>query len=257
MNPQEERRNKIIELLETYNYLSVIELSETLLYSEATIKRDLTVLANDGIIRRTRGGAAIIDEKRLELPYLMKISGNERDKAKTNMALKALELIKDDMVIFLDSSSTALHIVYELNKFNNIKVITNGLLTASLLTQSTDAKVFVIGGEVYSKRFTINGSKAYSDTLTYSADIAFMSCRGFDFNIGATEVSEDEALIKKAFYTNASTVVLMVNQNKLNLKYTHQSVPSNRINYMITDGKLSYDIKKRLKGLNIKVLDNE
>lgn len=57
------------------------------------------------------------------------------------MALKAKNLIKDDMVIFLDSSSTALHIIYEFSGFENIKIITNSLLTASFLTQMTETKV--------------------------------------------------------------------------------------------------------------------
>lgn len=256
MSVQEQRRNKIIELLQANNYLSVFELSESLLYSEATIKRDLSILANDGIIRRTRGGAAIIDENRVELPYMMKLQTNTRSLSQTKMASKAKTLLADDLVIFLDSSSTVLHIVYELKNYENLKIITNGLVAASYLTEHTDAKVFIIGGEVTSKTFTINGSKAYSDTMLYNADIAFMSSRGFDLNKGATEVDQNEALMKSGLYSNATKSVLMVGKDKFKKVFTHSSIPLKEIDYLITDEELSDDEVKKLKDNNIEVIEN-
>lgn len=254
MNAQERRRNKIIELLQANNYLSVIELSESLMYSEATIKRDLQLLANDGLIRRTRGGAAIIDENKTELPYLIKLQNNNRSVSQTKMATKAQSLITDDMVIFLDSSSTVLHVAYELKNYKNLKVITNGLVAASYLTEHTDASVFIIGGEVTSKRYTINGTKAYSDVLHYNADIAFMSCRGFDLEKGATEINQNEALIKSALYTNARTSVLISSKEKFGEVFTHSSIPLKEIDYLITDEPLNDQETKSLNVHNIKVI---
>lgn len=58
----------------------------------------------------------------------------------------------------------------------------------------------------------MNGAKAYNDALTYNADIAFVSCRGIDYDKGATETHEGEALIKQAFRRQSSSLVLLVTE---------------------------------------------
>ncbi len=88
--------------------------------------------------------------------------------------------------------------VKNLSKFEGLKIITNGVITAALLSEFTNAQVSILGGEIVPKRATINGSKAFNDILTYNADIAFVGCRGLDFEHGTTETHEGEALIKKA-----------------------------------------------------------
>ncbi|MEK4440261.1 MULTISPECIES: DeoR/GlpR family DNA-binding transcription regulator [Niallia] len=243
---QKERQDKIVNHLKVENFMKTTDLVELLNYSEATIKRDLIELENQGLIRRTRGGAVIIDRRKIDIPYLMKVDKFNDDKEKERMAKLAKELIQNDMNLFIDSSSTALHLVHQLNKFEGLQVITNGVITASLLSEYTSAKVNILGGSIVPKRFTVNGSKAYHDALTYNVDLAFVSCRGFDFSVGATETTEGEALIKQSFRKGAKEVVLMVTHDKLNQKYLHQSLNCSDINYMIVDKPLS---KIELEGL--------
>ncbi|MEK4826855.1 DeoR/GlpR family DNA-binding transcription regulator [Niallia sp. FSL W8-0951] len=236
---QKERQDKIVNHLKVENFMKTTDLVELLNYSEATIKRDLIELENQGLIRRTRGGAVIIDRRKIDIPYLMKVDKFNDDKEKERMAKLAKELIQNDMNLFIDSSSTALHLVHHLNKFEGLQVITNGVITASLLSEYTSAKVNILGGSIVPKRFTVNGSKAYHDALTYNVDLAFVSCRGFDFSVGATETTEGEALIKQSFRKGAKEVVLMVTHDKLNQKYLHQSLNCSDIDYMIVDKPLS------------------
>ncbi|MFP3720601.1 DeoR/GlpR family DNA-binding transcription regulator [Niallia circulans] len=243
---QKERQDKIVNHLKIENFMKTTDLVELLNYSEATIKRDLIELENQGLIRRTRGGAVIIDRRKIDIPYLMKVDKFNDDKEKERMAKLAKELIQNDMNLFIDSSSTALHLVHQLNKFEGLQVITNGVITASLLSEYTSAKVNILGGSIVPKRFTVNGSKAYHDALTYNVDLAFVSCRGFDFSVGATETTEGEALIKQSFRKGAKEVVLMVTHDKLNQKYLHQSLNCSDIDYMIVDKPLS---KKELEDL--------
>lgn len=236
---QKERQDKIVNHLKVENFMKTTDLVELLNYSEATIKRDLIELEKQGLIRRTRGGAVIIDRRKIDIPYLMKVDKFNEDKEKERMAKLAKELIQNDMNLFIDSSSTALHLVHQLNKFEGLQVITNGVITASLLSEYTSAKVNILGGSIVPKRFTVNGSKAYHDALTYNVDLAFVSCRGFDFSVGATETTEGEALIKQSFRKGAKEVVLMVTHDKWNQKYLHQSLNCSDIDYMIVDKPLS------------------
>lgn len=251
---QKERQEKIVNQLKSENFMSTTDISELLNYSESTIKRDLVELENTGLIRRTRGGAVIIDRQKIDIPYLMKVDKFNEEKEKEQMAKVAQSLIKDDMVLYIDSSSTALHLVHQLHRFEGIKVITNGVITASLLSEYTNANVSVLGGSIVPKRFTINGSRAYNDALSYNVDLAFLSCRGFDFSFGASEINEDEAMIKQAFRKTSRELVLMVTEDKFNQRYLNQSVSCGDIDYMITDKPLPEKDEKKIAQYNISLL---
>ncbi|MGM0240284.1 DeoR/GlpR family DNA-binding transcription regulator [Enterococcus sp. AZ103] len=238
MNPLESRQNEIINFLKINQFASIHELKELVNYSEATIKRDLVDLENDGLIRRTRGGAMIIDNEKIDVPYLMKIAQLDEDKNKKYVAELAEGLIKDDMILFIDSSTTCLHLVNLLAKFDGLRIITNGLLTAVMLSEFTNAQISVLGGSIVPKRATINGSKAFADVLNYNVDIAFVSCRGFSLDYGATETSEGEALIKKAFRKQAQKVAVLVTHDKFDSKYMYQSMDLSEIDYLISDKEI-------------------
>jgi DeoR/GlpR family transcriptional regulator of sugar metabolism len=240
-NARQERQNKIINYLQSEGFVKTSDLVEMLRYSEATIKRDLVDLEDKELIRRTRGGAMIIDKGKIDIPYLMKINRFNNDKEKAMVTKIAQKLLKDDMVIFIDSSSTALHLVDVLTKYDGLQIITNGLITASLLSEYTTARVNIVGGSIVPKRFTINGSKALHDITTYYADIAFVSCRGYDFTLGATETTEGEAYIKQAFRKQSKEVALIITSEKFNHRYMRQSLSNQDIDYIITDKKLSKD----------------
>lgn len=154
----EERQMKIVNHLKATQFTTVSELVNLLNYSEATIKRDLVQLENQGLIRRTRGGAMSIDNTKIDVPYMMKITNYDSEKNKEYMASIAQTMIKDDMTLFLDSSTTSLHLVSTLTKFNGLQVITNGVMTASVLSQYTNASVSILGGLLVPSRFTVNGS---------------------------------------------------------------------------------------------------
>ena len=102
-----------------------------------------------GLIRRVRGGAMLIDNRKIDVPYLMKITKLEEETEKRKIADTASSLIRDDMVLFLDSSTTSLHLVRNLARFDGLQIITNGIVTAAMLSEYTTAKVSVLGGQLF------------------------------------------------------------------------------------------------------------
>lgn len=247
LSTAKERQLKIVNRLKVEQFMRIIDLVELVNYSEATVKRDLVELEKEGLVRRTRGGAMIIDNKKIDLPYLMKMNERSNETSKIRIADIAKSLIRDDMVIFLDSSSTSLHLIDVLSKFDGLQIITNGVMTASMLSEFTNARVSILGGSILTKRYTVNGAKAYNDALTYNADIAFVSCQGIDYDKGATETHEGEALIKQAFRRQSSSLVLLVTEEKVGHKFMHQSLACHDIDYLITDFKLDPDVEEQFK----------
>lgn len=144
--------------------------------------------------------------------------------------------------------------IKNLSKFDGLQVITNGVLTAAMLSEFTTAHVSVLGGSIVPKRATINGSKAYNDILTYNADMAFIGCRGLDFDHGVTETHEGEALIKKAFRRQANHVVVLATEDKLDHKYMYQAIACHEIDYLITEKPVLADKMEKLNHHHIKCL---
>ncbi|MBC1521464.1 DeoR/GlpR transcriptional regulator [Listeria aquatica] len=250
----EERQQQIVNYLKVEQFARIQDLIKLVNYSEATVKRDLVHLENKGLVRRTRGGAMIIDNQKIDIPYLMKMNELNNEENKKYIAEVAKTLIRDDMVIFLDSSSTSLYLVGVLSRFEGLQIITNGVMTASMLSEFTSARVSILGGSILPKRYTVNGAKAYNDALTYNADIAFVSCRGIDYDKGATETHEGEALIKQAYRRQSNLLVLLATQEKMNHKFMHQSLACHDIDYLITDFKLDEETEARFNAHHITCL---
>lgn len=144
LNEVENRQQEIVNYLKNNQFARVTDLIELVNYSEATIKRDLVFLEKSGLIRRVRGGAMLIDNRKIDVPYLMKITKLEEETEKRKIADTVSSLIRDDMVLFLDSSTTSLHLVRNLARFDGLQIITNGIVTAAMLSEYTTAKVSVL-----------------------------------------------------------------------------------------------------------------
>ncbi|NTK01917.1 DeoR/GlpR transcriptional regulator [Enterococcus faecium] len=251
LNEVENRQQEIVNYLKNNQFARVTDLIELVNYSEATIKRDLVFLEKSGLIRRVRGGAMLIDNRKIDVPYLMKITKLEEER---KIADTASSLIRDDMVLFLDSSTTSLHLVRNLARFDGLQIITNGIVTAAMLSEYTTAKVSVLGGAIVPKRATINGSKAYNDALSYYADLAIMSCRGLDFSQGVTETHEGEAMVKKAFRKQSDRLAVLVTQQKIAHKFMHQAIAFHEIDYLVTSKELTKEQYAKVKEHHIECL---
>ena len=140
-----ERTRKLLSLLNAEHETSVKSLSATLFVSESTIRRDLAQLAAENEIIRTYRGA-----KLRMLSNDEKISALYRSKhnveAKQKMAMSAMKYIRENDVIMLDDSSSAMYLVPCLAKcFKNVVVMTNGLRTAYALCEC-GIRNYMIGG---------------------------------------------------------------------------------------------------------------
>ena len=128
------QEKKILEILETQQYASVEELSAVLCVSTSTIRRSLEILQQKGLVTRTHGGVKINSDNNFSPSFTFRIHQNSFEKKK--IALSAIKLIKNGDIIFLDGSTSAFYIAEYLKEFENIRVITNGIDTLSLLSKN-------------------------------------------------------------------------------------------------------------------------
>lgn len=173
-----ERKKEILELMRSNNrVVTVDQLCKSLFASGATIRRDLKYMEEAKLIRRTHGGAILLEGSTSEDPLAFRETQNSMKKQV--IAQLALRHIHDGMTIFLDSSSTVNVLAKSLEKFNNLKVITNGLKTAMLLSEYKNITLMCTGGLLRENSKSLVGLAAKEFISRYNADLAFLSCRGF------------------------------------------------------------------------------
>lgn len=209
-----ERRNEILEKLQTDRRVVVSELSQLYEVSEETIRRDLEKLVNDGYAIKSYGGAVINENFNIELPF--NIRKNRNIVGKQHIAELVSRLVKDGDSIMLDASSTAVYIAKTLQEKGrkNLTVITNSIEIIIELFDVQDWTVLSTGGVSREGSFALVGPQTDKMLRTYHVDKAIISCKGIDVSAGMTDSDELHANNKTTMLAAAKEKILAVDSSK-------------------------------------------
>ena len=238
-----QRERVILEYLKKHECISVRKIVKDFYVSEATARRDLTVLEKAGLIRRVFGGATLVIGSDKQVPLFVR----EREDAqeKSFICEQASVLIKDGDILFIDGSSTAQFLLPYLVKFKDLVVITNGLKIAQILGEM-GIKVYCTGGLLIENSSTLSGEDAERFVDNFNADLCFLSCKGVSDDGKFTDTSYTETQLRKHFLANAKKRVMLITKNKLGKKYVHTLCRSSEIDYIFTSGPRPKNLVLRL-----------
>lgn len=165
------RHEEIIRILEEQNYASVEKLAKLTFSSLPTIRRDLQYLSEVGYITRKHGGASLPEYRTSSAPFSKRYPDAQLQK---KLICKELaKCIRDDMLIFLDASSTLTFLVPYLKKFKGLKIVTNSLPICNHLTNYSIPH-YSTGG-LLSNRDSYSGCYAERFVRSFRADLCFFS----------------------------------------------------------------------------------
>jgi DeoR/GlpR family transcriptional regulator of sugar metabolism len=144
----EERRQRVLDLVSARGFIGLADLARSVGVSDSTIRRDLDYWHQQGVLRRTHGGAIYVGDSS-SLPALEERSASQLDE-KRLVARAAAERIQDGDTILLDGGTTTLEVA-RLLVGRSLQVVTNSLPIAALLSGSRDIDLVLLGGFVYPK----------------------------------------------------------------------------------------------------------
>ncbi|GAB3326185.1 DeoR/GlpR family DNA-binding transcription regulator [Larkinella ripae] len=245
------RKRLILQTVGERGSVDVKELAELLQTSEITIRRDLTLLAADGLIYRTHGGAMDVQLAANPVRFVNKTAVNSENKDHI-CRLAAQEILEGD-TIFLDCGST----VFRLCQFirnKRIRVITNSLPVINELMQS-EVTVNLVGGEVDAKRQAVHGLMANEHIARYRAHKAFLGVDGISAQNGLSAHSETEAEMTLAMAAQAAEVYLLCDSTKLEKDKYVQFAPLSLIQVLVTDSDASPSVLERYRKGGVRVLN--
>ena len=209
-----DRQKSVLDYLRINHTASVTDLSQKFFVSETTIRRDLTRLEKSGYLTKTYGGAVLAEGHNsvLALEARLDIEKNE----KSDIARKAVSLVKNGDILFLDSSSTSLALVNYLGRLTNLSVITHGLKIASGLAAYPHIKVYLAGGLVTSNLYSCSGVLTCNMLKGMHADKAFVSPRAIDASYRVYCANEEEAFVRHTMMEHCDQTILLCSSKKLN-----------------------------------------
>ncbi|MFS8104729.1 DeoR/GlpR family DNA-binding transcription regulator [Lentzea alba] len=226
----EERQQKILAMVNAQGRVRIAELVTLLKVSEPTIRKDLSALEEQRLVRRTHGGAiAVHTQFERTIAARSELHGAAKDLiAKACLA----EIVAGDS-IFLDSGTTVQRIAEALDQVH-VNVLTNALGVAATLADRPMVRHTLLGGSVRSLGGTLVGPVAIETLGRFTVNTAFISASGFTQD-GVSVADVAEAQVKQAVIERARRVVLAVDSSKFGVQDFVAVCPLDRIDVVITE----------------------
>ncbi|MEM7171272.1 MAG: DeoR/GlpR family DNA-binding transcription regulator [Pseudomonadota bacterium] len=214
--------------------VTVEALARDLGVSEATIRRDLSVIEQEGAIRRTHGGA--IAEAPRGADQAFAIREQQDGEAKRAIARSAMTLIAPDQTLLMNDGSTNLALARELVASRmRLTVITPGVNIAAYLSESPDITVYLLGGQLRHQTLSTSGGFAESMLSSFNADIAFIAAEGLTATSGLTYSYEKDAVLAAAMNSKAKTTIILATSRKIGQRDRITAFSTDAIDLLVTD----------------------
>ena len=247
-----ERRSKIIELLEERKIVKVADLSQMFGVSEATIRRDLAKLAQEGLLKKTYGGAII--EERSRSWGALEAGPDLFLEEKRRIGKAAAELVKDGDTISLQAGSTTLQVARCLAGRNNLTVLTNDIDIAQELAKSPGIKVNLSGGILREGTRVLVGPLAEQSIRQFHVDKAILGVSAISLTEGLTNVDLLDAQIKIAMIKGADEVIVVADHSKLGKVHFAKVAPITAVNKLVIDDGISPEDIAALEAQGVEVI---
>ncbi|MGP9497351.1 MULTISPECIES: DeoR/GlpR family DNA-binding transcription regulator [unclassified Halomonas] len=250
------RRSAMLEAV--HNGMTDVEtLCERFNISEATVRRDLSSLADEGYIVRTYGGAAaVVGKREPELSLVQR--QHERGDVKAHLALAALGHIEDGDTLLLDGGSTTTALAKVLGQRRRLHVFTNNVAALPALAAIKDCKVTLLGGDLRAASMTTYGVTAQAALERLSVDKLFVSADGVVADLGLCEASAEQAYLKEMMIRRALKVVVLADSSKLGNARQQHWTPMLSHWTLITDDQAGSDkleVFKRSRAVTLEVVN--
>ncbi|MFJ5765765.1 DeoR/GlpR family DNA-binding transcription regulator [Lysinibacillus sp. NPDC093210] len=244
-----ERHHMILDLLTLKGVVELQNLVQRTKTSESTIRRDLALLEERGLLKRIHGGATHPYSKIEEPTMQDKSSSNLHDKQ--IIARAAASMIRDGDCVYFDAGSTVSEMIpFVVNK--KIVVVTNGLMHVDALT-SADITTYFLGGRIKMNTKAIVGSVAQENLKQYRFDKCFLGMNGVDIKYGFTTPDPEEAALKKTAMELSEETIVLADKSKISEIYFAKVAEIEKAS-IITTNIDNETVEKYLEKTNLKVV---
>ena len=250
----EERKRKILELVERDGRVMIADLAREFGVSAVTVRADLDELTESGAVVRSHGGAVKRQEGAPDVPVQLKQTLHRAEKARIGRA--AAQLVQPNQTIILDSGSTTLEVARALKaaRTPSLTIITNALNIASELVDAPNVTVIMLGGILRPIALSCVGPQAEQMLRNLAADHLFLAADGFDPEAGPSTPDILEAQLNSLMMAVAREVTVVTDSSKFGRRSLTVIGPIAGVHRVITDAGVAAETVAALEQRGIAVV---
>jgi DeoR/GlpR family transcriptional regulator of sugar metabolism len=247
---KEERQARILEALESEGRVLALELTDLLGVSEDTVRRDLRDLAEEGKLRRVRGGAL----PRSEVASTREGRLRQASEGKKAVGKAAAGLVEDGQVVILDGGITAEYTALSLHQGLRATIVTNSPQVAVSLYEHPGVEIVMVGGRFYKDGIVNVGAEAVRAFERVRADVCLQGIWSLHPEAGITHPDYEESLVKRAMIEDAERVVALATAEKLGSATSFLVASAGALTDIVTEPSVSEGTLEPYERLGIRVV---
>ncbi len=238
-----------MDVLRASKTASVADLATSLDVTEATVRRTLQRMAEDGRVIRTYGGATLAHGRVVAAPG----EADPESAAKRRVGAAASRLVNDGSTIALSSGSTVLEMARRL-RGRRLTVITNALDVANVLLDAPEVELVVLGGIVLRGVHSMRGHLAEDALRDLRADTVFMGASAIDLDNGFMTEQIREIAVDRALRAIAREAVILADASKLDRVAPGFMFGFDHVGTLVTDDRIDEATKAALEQRGVRVI---
>jgi DeoR family transcriptional regulator of aga operon len=246
-----ERQQQLKRLLERVGRLSISQICEQFSISEATARRDLDQLSEQGSIQRVHGGVILLRQAAPEDPILKR--SHENDVEKERIGRAAAALVEDGETVFLGSGTTVLQVAQNLIQ-RNITVISNSLPVINLMSEKENITLIALGGMLRDSELSFIGHITEQALAELRPDKVIIGTRAINLDQGLTNDYLPETLTDRAILNAGRQTIIIADHTKCGVIATAYLAPLSAMNILVTDDQTEPAFIKSMRDKGIEVI---
>lgn len=247
------RQSRIMELIKKDGLVTVEALSKSLEVSVITIRRDLSLLEEKGVLERTHGGAILTQKIEREFNYSEKDRTNPEQKEAIGRA--AADLIEDGDTVFINSGSTTYQVIRFLEDRKDVRIITNNAAAVADFGGRSGVELILTGGVYRYQSNCLIGDFAVNTVNQIVASKIIMGVDGLCFDNGLTSPVYQEAGITRVMMNRTQgPIICVADTSKLGKVTNFVTAPLSKVDILVTDWLFDEELRENLEALNIEII---
>jgi DeoR/GlpR family transcriptional regulator of sugar metabolism len=246
-----ERQLQIRDLIDRNRRISVADICEVFAVSEATARRDLETLTEQGLVQRVHGGAIAVEKQQPEFPIMERQDLFPREKQAIGEA--TARLVNNGETIFLGSGTTVLAVARALLKHKNLTIITNSLPVMNILNK-TEHTIISLGGALRASELSFIGHVTEQAASEFRADKVIIGTPAVSLQHGLSHDYLPETMTDRAVLKIGSRIIIVADHSKFEKVATSFLAPVEKIDTIVTDSETPAEVVEALRERGIEVI---
>lgn len=250
----EERHQEILNVIKKNGRISIGEIQEFFAVSVDSARRDLRILEEKGLLKRTHGGAIPLQKVGIKPPADCTVRDIiDIDPCYDAIAKRACSLIQENDTIFITSGSVGFFMLKYLPSPISFTVVTNSIIIADELKAKDNISVFIVGGKLRSRGNCVD-ALAVEFVKKLNFDLNFITGAGFSAKVGLSNGTPETVAFQNAVIENSRKNVVLAPNTKIGFNGFLKVADAAKFDVVITDWEALEEELSRIQDLGVDVI---